>query len=116
MTAQNYKHFRMETDKDNVLWLTMDRKNAPVNSLNREVFDEFDRIISDIAQQNPAGVVLLSGKKKGFIAGADITQFSSLKTEEQAFEIMHQAHEVLNKLEALPMPTVAMINGLDLGG
>lgn len=111
-----YKHWKMETDQDRILWLIMDREGAPVNSMNREVFDEFERVISEIAQQNPAAVIILSGKKKGFIAGADITQFTSLKTSEEAFDLIRQAQLVLDKLEALPMPTVAMINGFCLGG
>lgn len=114
--SQNYKHWRMETDADDVLWLTLDRQGASVNSMNREVFDEFSAVLDDIAQQKPKGVVVVSGKSKGFIAGADITQFTSLKTEEEAFSLLRQAQLVLDKLEALPMPTVAMINGFCLGG
>ncbi len=117
MTQQPYKHWHYEKDSDGILWLTIDREGASVNSMNREVFDEFDRILSDdIPHQNPKGVVILSGKKKGFIAGADITQFTALKTTDEAFDLIRQAQLVLDKLEALSMPTVAMINGFCLGG
>jgi len=116
MSKSNYKHWKMETDEDRILWLTIDRGDAKVNSMNREVFDEFDRVLDDIAQQNPVAVVILSGKKTGFIAGADITQFTSLTNTDEAFTLIRQAQLVLDKLEALTMPTIAMISGFCLGG
>lgn len=116
MAEQKYKHWKMETDEDRILWLTIDRADAKVNSMNREVFAEFDHVLDDVAQQNPAGVIILSGKNTGFIAGADITQFTSLSNTDEAFDLIRQAQLVLDKLEALPMPTVAMISGFCLGG
>ncbi len=112
----NYKHWKLATDNDNILWLTLDRADAKVNSLNREVFDEFDQVVDDIAQQNPVGVILQSAKSTGFIAGADITQFTALKDEKEAFDLIRQAQLVLDKFEALPMPTLAIISGFCLGG
>ena len=111
-----YQHFKLNTDASNILWLTIDRANASANSLSREVFDELETILDEIAKQKPAGVVILSGKKKGFIAGADISQFTHLKSADEAFDLIRQAQVVLDKLEALPMPTVAMIQGFCLGG
>lgn len=116
MAEQKYKHWKMETDEDRILWLTIDRADAKVNSMNREVFAEFDRVLDDVTQQNPAAVIILSGKNTGFIAGADITQFTSLSNTDEAFDLIRQAQLVLDKLEALPMPTVAMISGFCLGG
>ena len=114
--TQTYKHWKLSTDSDRILWLTLDREGTPVNSLSREVFDEFDRAIEDIQQQRPVAVIILSAKKTGFIAGADITQFTALKTSTEAFDLIRQAQLVLDKLEALSMPTVAMISGFCLGG
>lgn len=113
---KQFNHFKLTTDTSNILWLTVDRANASANSLSREVFDELNQIIDDISRRKLAGVVILSGKNKGFIAGADISQFTHLKTKKEAFELIRQAQLVLDKLEALPMPTVAMIKGFCLGG
>src|SRR3990167_8600097 len=107
----SYQHFKLSTDASNILWLTIDRANASANSLSREVFDELNTILDDIKNQKPAGVIIVSGKKKGFVAGADISQFTHLKDSEEAFDLIRQAQLVLDKLEALPMPTVAMIQG-----
>src|SRR3990167_6043961 len=111
-----YQNFKLSTDSSNILWLTVDRADASANSLSREVFNELDKVIDDIERAKPAGVVILSGKKKGFIAGADISQFTHLKTKSEAFDLIRQAQLVLDKLAALPMPTVAMIKGFCLGG
>src|SRR3990167_11285825 len=116
MQEKTYQNFKLQTDASNILWLTVDRANASANSLSREVFDELNIVLDDIAKQKPAGVIILSGKKKGFIAGADISQFTHLKDTQEAFELIRQAQLVLDKLEALPMPTVAMIQGFCLGG
>lgn len=113
---KQFNHFKLETDDNQIMWLQIDRANASANSLSREVFDEFNLIIDIIAQRKLAGVVILSGKPKGFIAGADISQFTHLKTKKEAFDLIRQAQLVLDKLETLSIPTVAMIKGFCLGG
>lgn len=116
MTDKGYKNWALEKDSDNVLWLIFDKENSPVNTLNTDVVAELDIILDQINQDKPAGVVILSGKDKGFIAGADISQFSDLKTEDQAYDLIRKAQTIFNKLEDLDVPTVAMINGFCLGG
>lgn len=111
-----YKHWKFSKDSDNILWLTLDRADAKVNSLNDEVFDEFDKVLDDVKAENPVGMILQSGKTTGFIAGADITQFTALKDESEAFNLIRKAQLVLDKLAALPMPTLAIISGFCLGG
>lgn len=116
MSDEKYKHWHYEVDSDQILWLWLDREGTAVNSLSREVFDEFENVIGDIVNENPKAVILGSAKSSGFIAGADVSQFSHLKTTDEAYELIRQAQIVLDKFEALPMPTVAMISGFCLGG
>ncbi|OGT41208.1 MAG: crotonase [Gammaproteobacteria bacterium RIFCSPHIGHO2_12_FULL_40_19] len=116
MEQKTYNNFKLQTDAQNILWLTIDRKDASVNSLSREVFDELNIVLDDITQRKPIGVVIVSGKSKGFIAGADISQFTHLTSKKEAFDLIRQAQLVLDKLEALPMPTLALIQGFCLGG
>jgi 3-hydroxyacyl-CoA dehydrogenase / enoyl-CoA hydratase / 3-hydroxybutyryl-CoA epimerase len=113
---KTYENFKLDTDADGILWLAVDRAGAKVNSLSYAVFEELDAIIDEVAQNRPTGVIIYSAKKQGFIAGADITQFTQLESVDQAYKIIRQAQVILDKLEALPMPTVAMINGFALGG
>ncbi|MBC7982880.1 MAG: enoyl-CoA hydratase/isomerase family protein [Candidatus Obscuribacterales bacterium] len=57
-----------------------------------------------------------SAKQSGFIAGADIKEFTTLTDPSTAYELVRTAQRVLDRLEALPCPTVAAINGFALGG
>ncbi len=111
-----YTHFRMEVDSDDVLWLGIDRHDMKVNSLNVELFDEFNKIIAEVELNKPKGLIIYSAKSNGFVAGADINQFTQLKDTDQAFELVRQAQDVLDRLEALPVPVVAMIDGYAFGG
>lgn len=112
----DYKHWHLDKDSEGILWLTFDRDAAPVNSLSREVFDELDDILNILVKTPPKGMAIVSGKEKGFIAGADISQFVDLKTADEAFDLIRQAQIILDKLEAMPFPTVACIHGFCLGG
>jgi 3-hydroxyacyl-CoA dehydrogenase / enoyl-CoA hydratase / 3-hydroxybutyryl-CoA epimerase len=116
MSMQNYENWIIETDQQNICWLTFDRKGQPVNSFSAEVMLELDKILDEINQSNPVGVIITSAKTAGYIAGADITQFSALQTEDEAFNLIRQGQLVFDKLENLTMPTVALINGFCLGG
>lgn len=116
MEQKTYQHFKLQTDSQKILWLSIDRAGASANSLSYEVFEELNLILDDIRQSDPIGVIIVSGKAKGFVAGADISQFTHLKTKKEAFDLIRQAQLVLDKLEALPMPTLALIKGFCLGG
>jgi len=59
--------------------------------------------------------VITSGKS-GFIAGADVREFGQVASPEEAVPFIRAAHAILDRLEALPFPTVAAINGYCLGG
>jgi len=111
-----YQHWRLDTDKDRILWLTFDRESKSANVLSRDVFNELNQIMAQIESEKPKAVVLCSGKKKGFIAGADISEFVGLETEQEAFDCIRQGQIIFDRWEALPMPTVAMISGFCLGG
>lgn len=116
MSAYNFHHWKLETDSDNILWLTFDREGKSANSMSREVFAELNQILDIVNQQSPRGVIFLSGKSSGFIAGADISEFTKLQTPDEAFELVRSAQVILDKIAALKMPTVAMISGFCMGG
>lgn len=109
------QHWFYEIDSNQLMWLVLNRHDSAVNSLNREIFKELDHILShEVASLK--GLIITSGKEKGFIAGADITQFQQLANEQEAFKLIREAQSILDKLAALSFPTVAMINGFCLGG
>jgi len=114
--ANTYQHWRIESDADNIAWLIIDRAGATTNTLSTEVLAELDRALDDIRAMNPRALVIRSGKESGFIAGADIEEFLDVKTAEDAKRMIRRGWDPFNKLEALPFPTVALINGFCMGG
>jgi 3-hydroxyacyl-CoA dehydrogenase/enoyl-CoA hydratase/3-hydroxybutyryl-CoA epimerase len=108
-------HWRLEIDTDGVAWLALDKANASTNSLSREVMEELDSMVAEVARASPKALIVTSAKR-GFIAGADIKEFVGIRTPDQAYELIRQGQQVLDKLAALPCPTVAAINGFALGG
>ncbi len=112
----SYKHWRLEIDPRRVAWLYIDKAESSANVLSEEVLDELHEIIGVLAAERPRGAVILSAKSSGFIAGADVKEFTALKQQEQALELISRGQSLLDRLEALPFPTVAMIHGFCLGG
>ncbi len=105
----------LEIDADRVAWLTFDKPGASANSLSRAAMEELDERLREIEQRRPAGLVIRSGKS-GFIAGADVSEFGQVRAPDEAVPSIRAAHAVLQRLEDLPFPTVAAINGYCLGG
>ena len=108
-------HWRGEIDADRVAWLALDKAGASTNSLSRDVMEELDAMLAELAQKRPKALILTSAKR-GFIAGADIKEFVGIRTPDQAYELIRQGQQVLDKIAALPCPTIAAINGFALGG
>ncbi len=84
--------------------------------LSAAVLGELAVELARIAAAKPVGVVLRSGKRNGFVAGADIKEFLDLRTPEEAYALIRAGQEVLDRLENLPCPSVAAIHGFALGG
>lgn len=114
---QLYQNWRLETDSDHVLWAYFDKKNASVNTIDRSVMEEFAKIISLVSNDSSyKGLIIASGKTTGFIAGADISQFTQFKDIDEATSVLKFGQHILDKLEALRIPTIALIDGFCLGG
>ena len=113
----NYKHWEMQTDSDNIIWLGLNRKNATINTINNEVLDELNGLLQEVAHHNTAkGLVIHSLKAKGFIAGADVKVIADFANPSQAVDFLRKGQAVFSRLELLPIPTVAMIHGFCMGG
>ncbi len=110
------KHWTFEKDADDIGWLLFDQVDSPVNVMNSSVMFELDTMISQLTSENLKGLVITSSKASGFIAGADISEIEGIHTEQEAVLKTQQGHEILNKIEQLPFPTLALISGFCLGG
>ena len=120
---KNYKHWRLEADKEAILWLFFDKQDASVNTMDHEVMKELSDIIDQLSVNKDhkeykeyKAIVIASAKKNGFIAGADITQFSQFKESHEAIALLRQGQQIFDKIENLTQTTVALIEGFCLGG
>jgi 3-hydroxyacyl-CoA dehydrogenase/enoyl-CoA hydratase/3-hydroxybutyryl-CoA epimerase len=110
-------HWRHRVDADRICRLTLDKQSSSGNSLSRDVLDELDESLEEIsATDGLRGLIIESGKESGFIPGADINEFDSIDSAERGAALAAKGQSILAKLAALPIPTVAAINGYALGG
>jgi len=113
---ETYRHWRLDRDISDLIWLTIDRAGEDVNSLGNEVLEELERIVGRLENTTAAGLILISAKASGFIAGADIREFDQIDDLEYAQQSAARVHSVFNRFEALPFTKVAAISGFCLGG
>ncbi|HRP35882.1 MAG TPA: 3-hydroxyacyl-CoA dehydrogenase NAD-binding domain-containing protein [Gammaproteobacteria bacterium] len=113
---KTFKHWNLRRDEDGIAWLCFDKADASTNVLSREVMVELNDQLAALEKKLPKAVVIHSGKKSGFIAGADIKEFTGLRDADEAYEMVRSGQHVLDRLEALNCPTIALINGFALGG
>ena len=109
-------HWNLETDANGVAWLCIDKADSSANVLSGPVLAELNEMLTAFEGDLPAGVVIWSGKSNGFIMGADINEFTQISDPDEAYELIRLGQKVLDRLETLPCPTVAVISGFALGG
>jgi len=111
-----FKHWKLATDIDNILWLSLDREGESANSLSLEVLSELATIVDQLEANAPAGLVMQSAKPGKFIVGADVREFDDYDDAEMASDGISQVHRLFNRIEALSFPKVVAIDGYCLGG
>lgn len=108
--------FRCRIDAQHIAWVKIDCPGFPVNRLSEDVLRELGQLLDYFDRQPPAGLVFLSGKEAGFIAGANIDEFAGLDTPEKGREIVERGWNMFNRLAGVSYPTLALIRGHCLGG
>ncbi|NKB46912.1 MAG: crotonase [Legionellales bacterium] len=116
MSNKNLQHWHCEIDDHRIYHWLLDRQGESVNTFIPAVLTELEQLINQLEQdQNAKGVVIRSAKGTGFALGADIHYLHSLETN-QAISFVRQGQQVFDRLAQLPIPTVAVIDGLCIGG
>lgn len=94
--------------------LTINREKA-LNALNSQVLDDLDTAINDIDMNTVRCLIITGAGQKSFVAGADIGEMSKLTKKEAEF-FGKKGNAVFRKIETLPIPVIAAVNGFALGG
>ncbi len=101
--------------RGNIAIVTINRPKV-LNALNQTVLDELEMVIDTIAADSSIqGAVITGAGEKAFVAGADISEFKGISVEE-ARKMSRRGQLLYGRLEALPIPVIAAVNGFALGG
>jgi len=103
---------------DGIVELKLDLSGESINKLNQATLQEFDAATQAIAKEGGVKGVIVTSGKAVFIVGADITEFGGMfaKGEESIARDVLEVDRMFSRFEDLPVPTVAAINGICLGG
>src|SRR5262245_35656095 len=115
-TTEQFVNWRWLIDRDGIGWALLDKPGSSVNTLSEAVLSELDRLLGLMERVKPDGLAIRSLKPSGFIAGAEIREFADMTDEEIIAERIGKGLAVLDRLEQLPFPSVALIHGFCLGG
>jgi enoyl-CoA hydratase len=109
-----YQNVTLEI-KEGIAVLTINRPKQ-LNALNGETLVELGQAVAEIEQNKDIDVVIVTGAgEKSFVAGADIAEMKD-KTPVEGRDWGKLGNEVFYRLENLPQPTIAAVNGFALGG
>jgi 3-hydroxyacyl-CoA dehydrogenase/enoyl-CoA hydratase/3-hydroxybutyryl-CoA epimerase len=109
------KHWRWERDGEGLVWLTFDKQGESANTFSRQALEELSAALDAIRAMSPKGLIIRSAKE-GFIAGADVEEFTRFKSGAEALQFVKLGWDVFQQLRDLPFPTTAMVNGFCMGG
>lgn len=102
--------------RDKIAHITFDHVAAR-NAMTVGMYESLKSICLDLAKNPDIRVAIFRGAGgKSFVSGSDIAQFSSFKDGEDGVRYEEAIHDYLNPLAMLPMPTIAVIDGMAVGG
>lgn len=116
--TKNYQNWSLQEDKNKILWVALNVADEEMNILNFVVLQELETIVADIKlnANNYSGVVFISDRASGFVAGFDVKEIAAMADINDTVSRVHKAQTLFSQIEALPIPVVAAINGFCLGG
>jgi 3-hydroxyacyl-CoA dehydrogenase/enoyl-CoA hydratase/3-hydroxybutyryl-CoA epimerase/enoyl-CoA isomerase len=109
---------RLDVDTDGVGIVTFDQPGSRANTLGQAVLNELTALVATLtARTDLRGLVLRSGKPGMFVAGADLRELATPQADPARTRVLvRQGLDLIAALEALPYPTVALVDGACMGG
>lgn len=115
MSGPETRDATLDTAADGGAWLWLDVADAGTNTLSTRVLGELEQRLDEVEAARPAYLVVAS-RKPGFIAGADVHEFGRIESVDDADALIRRGQALMDRMAALPVPTVARIRGHCLGG
>jgi 3-hydroxyacyl-CoA dehydrogenase/enoyl-CoA hydratase/3-hydroxybutyryl-CoA epimerase len=120
MDVNALRDWRFSVDRQGIAWAVFDREGESQNSFSRRALEELGAIVEQVErgarERTLRGLVIISGKEKGFIVGADVREFEQLTSEREVIESVSLVNGYLDRIERMPIPVVCCIHGFCLGG
>lgn len=108
---------QIDTDDTGIALMKIDVPDRSVNVITPQMLNDLNEALNRLSQESTLKVLVIRGMKpSGFIAGADIQEFAKINSPQEAIDLSRRGQELFNKLELLPIPTLAIIHGACLGG
>ena len=104
-----FKHIQTEL-KNGVAYLTLNR--APLNVLNIEMMEEIDMYLEGLKKEKSLKLLVIQAMGKAFSAGVDVGEHLG----NLVYKMIEVFHKIFRLMDALRVPSIAVVNGSALGG
>ncbi len=105
------------TIKNSIATLIFDRQDSKANTLSKSVLEQLETVLNAIKTNRDIDLLLIkSAKEDMFIAGADIKEILPMTNADEIYAYLLKVDSIFTTLEHLPFPSVAMIDGVCMGG
>lgn len=101
--------------REAVAYLTVDRRHSR-NALSRQDMLDLEAALVEVAGWTVHALFIRGAGDRAFISGGDVKELESIREERHALELARRMRATLDRLPALPMPVVAILNGAAIGG
>jgi 3-hydroxyacyl-CoA dehydrogenase/enoyl-CoA hydratase/3-hydroxybutyryl-CoA epimerase len=108
-------YIQIEKNANGVCTIWMDQKNEKINKIGPDLIGLFESVFDEINADNSIKAIVLTSKKKDFIAGADIEAFQKVEKPGDWKPIAEKGHAILHQIEKSKKPIVAAIHGNAMG-
>ncbi len=115
-SQQVWKHWTLRGEAGGLAWLELDKAGSSTNTLSQEVMAELAAVLDALESDPPVALVIASAKPAGFIAGADIEEFTRLESAAAVRALVARGWKLFERLAAVRYPTLALIRGHCMGG
>jgi enoyl-CoA hydratase len=97
-------------------WIYIDNEEKR-NAINIKIMNTFPKLLEQLKNDDQVKVIVITGKgTKTFCSGGDLSVFHKLHTEKEAYSMLSNMSETLMTIFTYPKPTIALLNGITIGG